>query len=190
MKLAAILTLATLAFAGCVQGPDDVQSASADPSDAPEPANAVAEAKRVETVQARVVPIELSGSTSDSVYSCAMASCNEIDPGRSGESWFPFDLKGTLDATDLTLTWDAQTPATEELILGITYEKEDGSYDFVYASGASPLTLAENALGIEGSSVQGVYVNAYRCNGVGPGFACMAAAQEFTIAGSLTTLEW
>lgn len=135
-----------------------------------------------------VVPFAEEGSTFHGGAVCAPPTgCVGSGLPAPGESWFEPSLSGMLDEAELTLTWSAATPLTEELILGIAYETEDGATDFVTVQGASPLTLAEKDLGIPAGNIQGIYVNAFQCNGALVVWGCASSEQPFTLEGNLVT---
>ena len=178
MRTHLALTLAiplTLILAGCVDTPEDVQTASAsDPL-----ATATA---------ATTTPFTAEGNTYNGAFACAVVTCYgaTLPTAASGTAWFEVDLQDTLTAAELTLTWTATNPANENLVLGIYYEN-DGEPDWIYASGTSPLTLSETKLNIPAKNIQAIYVNGYKCQGGGPAALCAGAEQPFTIEGTLTT---
>lgn len=131
------LTLAivsALALAGCVTGaPEEVDAASAQ--------NALAAA----TPNAASVPFAFDGSFAPGGTVCPVVTCEGVGPGN--ERIAELELKGTLTAVDLVLTWDAATPAMEELRLGVSWgPSDDREYEFV--DGASPLALAVSDLAV------------------------------------------
>lgn len=136
-----------------------------------------------------LVPFNAEGNTYNGIYACAVILCQGTDLPTSGTgpSWFEPELHGTLLAAELTLTWTPTTPLTDELLLGIAYETEEGVTDFAYATGTSPLTLSETTLNIPADKVLGVYVNPYKCLGAAIAIACYGLEQTFTIEGTLTT---
>lgn len=127
----ALLATIALAAAGCVNAPDDVQTAAAD---APT-ASALADA---------TVPYAFDGSFGPMLWACALVTCEGVEP--AGERWSYIDLDGTLTATTLTITWDATTPNMETIRFGITWETDESSYESV--EGTSPLVLELTGLEI------------------------------------------
>lgn len=174
MKLAAATLVGALVFAGCV---------STGATDAP-----LDESAATTLAPAPIVsPFEASGSTFTGVGACVPVFCYGVGAPSEGSDWFEPELEGNLTAVDLTLTWSATTPATEELLLGIAYETEDEMYDWVYATGASPLVLSKSGLDIPAERIYAIYVNAFRCAGDAV-YGCASAEQPFSIEGTLTTL--
>lgn len=168
------LTLGLLA-AGCVSAPDEaVDAASLAPIDA---GGAV-----------QTVTLSETGATYDGAFLCSMAGCTgKTAPARGGPAGFEQSLDGILDAAELVLTWEAEQPANEELVLGISWEKSEDEWDYVYAVGPSPLTLSESGLGIPADKVRYVYVNSYHCAPT-PVTPCASTSQPFTLEGTLSLL--
>lgn len=138
-----------------------------------------------------LVPFTAEGNTYNGVFACAAVTCqgSDLPTSGSGETWFEPKLDGKLVGADLTLTWTAATPLTEELLLGIAYEKDDGEMDWIVATGPSPLVLSESGLDLPAETVKFVYVNPYKCQGGPvPVIACYGVEQAFTIEGTLATV--
>lgn len=167
MQHTILILTAALLLAGCVSGaPDDLAPAAAlSPEAAPVMTS---------------VPIAHEGSTPDAASACAPGFC--YGAGRPGSSsWIEPKLDGLLVGANLTLTWEARTPATETLLLGIAYATGADSWDYVYVRGPSPLVLERTGLAIEGKDVEAVYVNGYRCEVA----VCASTSQPFTLEGAL-----
>lgn len=62
---------------------------------------------------------------------------------------FEVDHDGPVERVNLTLTWDAVSPVTEELRFGLSWDCDDGC-DYEYVEGSAPLALEETDLDVEG----------------------------------------
>lgn len=172
VKLLVPLMLVALVSAGCLSTPaNEVDLAAED-------AAASASVAQTTIAVAEDGATPLGGGVCLPVGFCYGAA-------RSGEAVFEQRIDGRLTGAHLTLTWDAATPATEELLLGIAYRSGD-SYEWVFVQGSSPLVLQEDTLDIPGGSVEALYVSAYRCLGV-MAYACVSPQQAFHLEGTLTT---
>lgn len=163
LALAIAATLALLA--GCVSD-DPVESAAVDPTPPAAPA----------------IDVSFHGETERGAFACAspLGFCYGVASPGSASSSQELVVEGTLVGVDLTMTWDAVTPATQEMIVGIAYGS-GSEWKYLYAYGASPLRLSETGLAIPGEDVEVVYANAYRC----ASDACASTAQPFDIEGVL-----
>lgn len=170
------LTLGLLA-AGCVSAPDDaVEAASLAPTG--------------DAGASQTVTLSETGATYDAAYLCSPAApcMGKTAPVRGGPGWFEQSLVGVLDGAELVLTWEAEQPANEELLLGISWEKSEDEWDYVYAVGPSPLTLSESGLKIPAEKVRAVYVNSFHCAPT-PVTPCVSTSQPFALEGTLTLLS-
>lgn len=183
----AVLLAGPLLLAGCfAAAPEDgvtASGASADdatPADGPATTSPGADPSAT-PAPSTSIPVELQGATRNEAAICAPGSCQGWGlPGlASGETWFEQELRGTLVAADLTLTWTATTPATTELTLGIAHDHGDGTK--IETRGPSPLTLSQAGLAIPGEKVSAIYVNAYECSAN----VCHSVEQAFSISGTL-----
>lgn len=172
MRTPALALLATtLLLAGCVATPADepVDGAAA-------PAAAAAPLQRVAVAE--------KGSTPPGGYLCTPVSgcVGESAPGH--ESSFLQAVSGRLVGANLTATWAAAAPTSEQLVLGISW-KEGDEWKWEVAEGASPLVLSTDSLDVPAGSDVYVYLNSLKCAG-GPAYACAGGPeQEFEIAGDL-----
>jgi len=173
---AVALVAAALAFAGCVSAPAESEGAS------------LAAASPGASAPRTTVPFQEQGSTFNGFAVCPVqGQCvgTGLPNVRSTTSWFEVGLSGVLQDVELTLTWQATTPATAELLLGIAFENEAGESDWLYAYGPSPVVLSESGVGIPADKVHAVYVNAFKCASI----VCASIEQPFSIEGTLVTSE-
>lgn len=172
--LAALLPLSALA--GCLD--QDVAPAATD----------LAAADELPPTPARTnVTIAEDGATPTGAAVCSpIAGCHGQWQASEASS-FQQRLGGVLDAAELTLTWDAASPATETLMLGIAIS-EDGEWRFETEQGASPLTLSRAGLDIPADAEVWVYVNAHKCTPT-PVAPCVSTSQPFHLEGVLGVLS-
>ena len=134
MKLPLALVLAAgLALAGCLDGAaDELEGAAAD----------LAAAPQVALVEQ---PFSFEGRLGVSVVACPVLTC-------FGAALVPHelyaDLDGAIEAVALTMTWDAATPHTRAMRLGLAWGPEDDRH-WEYVDGTSPLVLDIAGLGIQ-----------------------------------------
>lgn len=174
MQLRILLLSAILAsFVGCVSVAEDATPAASTDATASPPALTT------------TTPIAVEGETAPGGGVCVPVRC--VFPSSPGSNTvFPVGVSGTITNVSLTLTWEAVSPASEELVLGIAYEGEDGE-TWEYAAGPSPLTLALSGLSIPAEGAV-IYVNAYVCQGGDGASACASGpSQAFRIEGDVVS---
>lgn len=139
-----LMIAAALALAGCVGGATDdaVEAAATDGA-------LLTETARTQT------PFAEDGALGPGAYVCPLVVCVGGEP-TSERTWdAPFE--GTLVGLNLTLTWDATTPATEELVLGIGHGAAEGR-DYELVTGPSPLELTLDGLNLTASDDVRIFV--------------------------------
>lgn len=176
--LSAIPLVAALLLAGCVNVPaEDVEAASVGA------ASATAEA------QPAPIPVAFDGALGAGAFACAVVVCQgqNVQPS---ERLFETDAWGA-NAVELTMTWDAASPANERLVLGVfTCDKSECRSDadlsqLEYVYGASPLTFSLDEIVVPAGETLYVFMN------VGPAvasdvvFAQATTPQEFHIEGTI-----
>lgn len=124
-------------------------------------------------------PVAYSGTLGPTVFACGPMGC-------VGESTRPqprvdLEANGTVRAISLTLTWQATSPATQQLRLGVSWN-ETGSHDFHSFDGASPLKVDLHDLAIRHDELPYAWVFIPETGGAP---AYLATEQEITIAGNL-----
>lgn len=161
-----LMIAAALALAGCVDG-------------ATEPLDAAASETALPGTMAIQTPFAKDGSIAPGAYVCPVVTCVGVEP--SDRVW-DLSFAGTLVGLNLTLTWEATTPATEELVLGIGHGSADArDYDMV--SGPSPLALALDGLNLTGEDEVSVFVWMEQPVPV----AGLTTPQDFHVEGALAT---
>lgn len=190
MRTLVICTLLLLApLSGCL-GEDatvDAASADADPPLAP-PVDAAASVDAAKAAapgtleeRAIVVPIDLQGEIALSAAFCPLVACISANPLPS-ERFFQQDAKDGLVRYDLTLTWEASSPASETLRLGLA-KGEGESRKLDYVEGTSPLVLSGDSFSVDGGKFD-IWV---WLGSATPGAETYATVgQPFTVSGTIT----
>lgn len=121
---------AALALSGCVGAQDDpVEPASTEDA--------------MDSTAPTETPFAKDGMIGPAAYVCPLVGCVGGEP-MSDRTWdAPFE--GTLVAANLTLTWDAMTPATQDLVVGLAHGPADAR-KYELTSGPSPLELTVDGL--------------------------------------------
>ncbi|HET6405720.1 MAG TPA: hypothetical protein VFH78_13845 [Candidatus Thermoplasmatota archaeon] len=164
-----LLLLAPLVAAGCVDAPAAAELAAAPDAAAP--------------VAPTATPFAQSGMLGPGAYVCPVVTCAGVDLSQRG---WDADFRGTLVGVNLTLTWDAATPLTEDLVLGIGYGPMDGrSYELV--TGSSPLALELADLSLTAKDDVRIFV--FMPVLVPMGAAMVLPPQEFRVEGTLLSTE-
>ena len=161
------LVLAALVGAGCLGGetrPAEMVDGASESADAsaqaapPSPTSATAtENEATGDAQdddiapvPKELPFAFEGATGTFVYACAQGQCAGESVAPS-ESLWKLPLEGDVDGVDVTLTWDAATPATETLHVAVAWGTACGGdciavTDGISSEGTSPLTLTADDL--------------------------------------------
>lgn len=170
--LACLIATATLT-AGCLGG----SGSPAEPTQADADDASPASASSFETVE-----VSEDGRVGAAVATCGIGDC--VGYGVGHDRRFPMDPDGRVDSASLTLTWDTETPATNELRLGFSYGgcNEDGfdCENHEIEDGTSPVELGTDAPDAEGPVVLWVYVPD------GSADTYVALPQDFHLEGTLT----
>lgn len=174
LLLTALLPLGALA--GCVDAPVE-PSAAADDDAALENGAGLA---------ATVTPVSKDGATPTGGSVCSVATPCQGQYFTGGEGSFELGFVGTLDAVDIVATWEAESPATEDMMIGIGVER-DGEWTYEVESGPSPLTFTRDGLDIPAGSSVWLYMNAHKCTPT-PVAPCVSTAQPFHLEGTFSTL--
>lgn len=146
MREAAALILVLL-LVGCTRAePPPVEAAASEEpaTDAPAPETTATDLAPA----SREIPVALDGNTGTSAVLCVagpVGECafQEVSPGVTGDLFE--NERGTITGGELVLTWDAASPATQELSIGLMWMGGGDacpSLDLGMATGPSPLTLA------------------------------------------------
>lgn len=175
-RIAAAIGLAILLLtAGCIglgDTDDEIEPTNANDAEAPE-------ARAVETA------VDESGSFGLGVGTCAPAACytgvGDVPPLYS-HSVAP---DGIVENATLTLTWEAQNPLLEDLLLALVWDCGDEDCEVEIAEGTSPVELAVEDIGEPGELTILVH---------DPGLSTPAGTvwattpQDFVLEGSLTSV--
>lgn len=120
------LLLVPLLLAGCLTEATPLDAASAPPP--------VAEAAAVQE------PLHLEGAIGTFVAACPVVTCVFVPVSDSAFPAVPLEGGRTVTSLVATLTWEATSPATEEL--GFAFATDDGEWkEHAYVHGRSPLTI-------------------------------------------------
>lgn len=150
MRLPYAVVFALLALGGCLGGdPTDETRADAPAVEASvNETPALAPSANVTPARPPAEPLALhyEGRLSNGVGACVVAAnrCEVVEPVASEQAWAPA-RNGTLTRVALTMWWNATTPATQTLRLGVTHGTP-GSRENPYVDGASPLTMTLEGL--------------------------------------------
>lgn len=212
MRPAIVLAVLSLALAGCFT-PDagegrggNVESASHANADSDDAANASAVAGgEVVAAEAplvtRTVEVVYEGTTG--TWMCAPSgagSCSFLPlplPSTNENTYFEPDLRGSPVAAEFTLTWEARTPLSKEMILGVFAVRScgedcvetNGDMFSERATGASPLTLALPAMSIPPDQWLMIFVGVKEPNpSAGPVLMFYSVDQPFSVDGSIAVL--
>jgi hypothetical protein len=117
--------------------------------------------------------------------------------GTGGEnSWIEADYEGVLRSADLTLSWEATTPATGEMylyLLGVRscgdncFETDDTTYR-ASASGSSPVTLSAADITLTEGETLWIHVGVVRPTPSVPAPFFYSLEQPFSIDGVLVAM--
>lgn len=115
-------------------------------------------------------------------YSCVGETCTGTRDPRIERS-FEIEHDGTLRGVNATLQWDALSPVTETLRVGVAWNCDDGcQYDFV--DGQAPLELTADDLEIEDEAY--VFVWQPDLAEDVPAYVGATHDQPFTVTGTAT----
>lgn len=219
MRAAIVLAILSVALAGCftpeagepvegaaVEGSpettsreDGAASAKASPSSAgtdPTPA-----ADGDATLVPREFPFAFEGRTGTSA--CLPSGPNScmgppVPLGAGGENVFtPVEYDGTPDAASITLSWEAQTPAADEMVLSLFAVRScgDGCFEWdgdmfqEYAVGTSPLTIDAEDIQLGENETLYMHVSLNEPNpSAGPLYMSYSLEQPFAVEGVLRAL--
>lgn len=179
MRTLAILLAVLLplgALAGCVDAP--VDPAAAD--------DAALDGGATAAESLTTTPLSHDGVTPTGAAVCSPVTPCQGQYAAGGESSFELKFSGALDAVDIVATWDAASPASADLGLGLAIER-DGEWTWDIEYGSSPLALQREGLDIPAGSTVYVYVNAHKCSPT-PVAPCVSPEQAFHLEGTYGAL--
>lgn len=184
LTMAMALALTAVTLTGCLAG----DTAGIDPL-APT-GQTPGEAGDLETV-----PIDWEGNLG--TWGCAPMGPNTCGGTSLGDqdSWHPIEPDGQGRSIELTLTWDATSPLTEELDLSVAPYTScgDGCYatsqPHATVTGTSPVELEVHDIGLDGEQLGYViYVDGTLWLHEDPLLFAASHHQPFHVEGTLTTV--
>lgn len=99
------------------------------------------------------IPFSQDGTLGANAFVCSSPACPGT--GIGNDRWFPTDPDGTVRGLNLTMTWNATTPAMEQMRLGVSYGGCDGDgldcQEASFVDGASPLELSVDEVDANGT---------------------------------------
>lgn len=203
--LITIVLASFVGLAGCLGGDEsaptaETKDASSDPRPAAAraPEEAAPAASDTEGSEAQALVAKDVAYTFDGHLGTFATVCDANIPngcaGQAvvpGERWFRLPIEGDVLSIDALVAWDAETVATEELALVLSYGRSCGAdcieaVGAVSARGASPLSLSLTDLRAEDVGI--AYLHVYLPSPDLPVRAYASVDQAFAASGTVHTL--
>lgn len=208
MRRAIVIMLATLSLmTGCIGTDPDAKLPASDrpgpgdtfddPRDDPLYDPTIDNASRADPPRTTIVPILLDGNLGSGATACVfgpVGQCHAV-PVQDGERGLILsELAGWIEGGEVTLTWEAGSPAVEELAAGfMLMDGGDGceGVELGGAHGPSPLTvaIAEAARPLCSGEVVHLWVSGNNYGFHDPAYYQVDVDQEFHAEGSFLLRE-